>query len=323
MVLSGITTAIDNARYRVVVGSPGCTLVPSVATTITVNALSGITSNPYNILTCEGGSARFIVGAIGNSVGYQWQSGTASGWENIPGAQANELTLLHVGYNMNGYQYRVIVDAAGCAPLTSSVAGLVVNRIPVVTMAPGNTATCMDQDAGFTVLAEGTDLSYHWEENRGSEWTGITGETSASLLLRKVSPEMNGYLYRVSVSNPGCTPVITEGAQLTVNTQPGQTGCALTLLVSEGVSPNGDSQLDQWIIQGIELYPNNNVKLYNVWGDLIFERRGYNNESHAWRGESNKGLKIGQDAPDGTYYYFIDLGNDNKQMLRGFVVLKR
>jgi hypothetical protein len=80
------------------------------------------------------------------------------------------------------------------------------------------------------------------------------------------------------------------------------------------------------VIQGIERYPRNRVKIYNVWGDLIFERNGYVNDVQAWRGESNKGATLaGNHAPDGTYYYTIDLGDNNGKdsILKGFVLLKR
>ncbi|MBT1699260.1 gliding motility-associated C-terminal domain-containing protein [Fulvivirgaceae bacterium PWU4] len=323
MTLSSIPQAVNNTSYRVVAGNPGCTPVPSAATLITVNALSNITAHPTDAVTCEGGSARFTVSVTGTALAYQWQMHSGAAWENLPGAVSPELNLLHVSSVMNAYQYRVIVDAAGCTPVTSDIADLTVSRLPDMIAPPAPAEVCMDQNAVFTVIAEGSDISYIWEENRGSEWTALSGENSASLLLRRVPPAMNGYLYRVRVISPGCTPITSGGAQLIINTQPGQTGCSQSLLISEGVSPNGDDQLDRWIIEGIELYPNNNVKLYNVWGDLVFERKGYDNELHAWRGETNKGLKIGQEAPDGTYFYFIDLGNDNDSVLRGFVVLKR
>ncbi len=97
----------------------------------------------------------------------------------------------------------------------------------------------------------------------------------------------------------------------------------LPFLISQALSPNGDNILDYWVIQGIERYPENNVKVFNVWGDLVYERDNYDNELSPWRGESNHGKRTGsQGIPDGTYYYIFNPG-DGTKLLKGFVVLKR
>ena len=95
------------------------------------------------------------------------------------------------------------------------------------------------------------------------------------------------------------------------------------IFVSEALSPNGDRILDHWEIAGIEAYPNSVVKVFNIWGDLIFQQTGYNNHSKAWLGQTTGGNRIGGSlAPDGTYFYVIDLGN-RQPALKGYVVLKR
>ncbi|PWJ42198.1 Ig-like domain-containing protein [Sediminitomix flava] len=93
--------------------------------------------------------------------------------------------------------------------------------------------------------------------------------------------------------------------------------------VSKGFSPDGDGQNDFWYIEGIELHPNNNVKIFNRWGNLIFERKGYNNEDVVWKGQAEKGLVAGgSQVPEGTYFYLIELGNGLKP-LSGYVIIKR
>ncbi|WP_340077138.1 gliding motility-associated C-terminal domain-containing protein, partial [Leptobacterium sp. I13] len=94
----------------------------------------------------------------------------------------------------------------------------------------------------------------------------------------------------------------------------------------KGVSPNNDGTNDSWIIQGIENYPDNKVKLFNRWGNLIWEIDQYNNIDRVWQGIANEGLFISESSttpvPDGTYFYVIDLGNGGKP-LSGFIVIKR
>lgn len=95
------------------------------------------------------------------------------------------------------------------------------------------------------------------------------------------------------------------------------------LIVYTGISPNGDGLNESWEIKGIESYPDNKVKLLDRWGNIVFEKESYNNlVETTWKGKSNKGLSKGQDLPNGTYYYEIDIKGLNKP-LSGFVILNR
>ena len=72
------------------------------------------------------------------------------------------------------------------------------------------------------------------------------------------------------------------------------------ILIYTGVSPNGDGFNDVFYIQGVEQYPNNKLMIFNRWGNLVYEARGYLN---TWNGEyKNKAL------PDGTYFYIFEDG---------------
>ncbi|MEQ9168507.1 MAG: Ig-like domain-containing protein, partial [Fulvivirga sp.] len=90
-----------------------------------------------------------------------------------------------------------------------------------------------------------------------------------------------------------------------------------------GFSPNSDGNNDHWIINGIESYPNNTVKVFNRWGNAVFETKGYNNTDNGWFGQTNGKLVLtGSTVPDGTYFYFIDLG-DGSDPLSGYIIIKR
>ncbi len=95
------------------------------------------------------------------------------------------------------------------------------------------------------------------------------------------------------------------------------------LLVYEGISPNNDGKNDAWFIRDIDLYPGNKVSIYNRWGNLVYEERGYDNVNKVWSGISNRGHQVGgNELPDGTYFYIISLGNGSK-LVKGYVVLNR
>jgi gliding motility-associated-like protein len=99
--------------------------------------------------------------------------------------------------------------------------------------------------------------------------------------------------------------------------------CAVDLIFYGGISPNGDGHNDLWEIDGIWQFPNNTVQIYNRWGNLVFRASGYDNLNEAWYGQSNYGLRIGdQELPDGTYFYVVDLG-DGSEARSGYIILKR
>ena len=80
-----------------------------------------------------------------------------------------------------------------------------------------------------------------------------------------------------------------------------------------GISRNGDSQNDYFHIDCIEQFVNNNVKVFNRAGTLVFEADGYDNTAIYFDGLSNRGVSpIGSNVPDGTYFYIVDKRNGSK-----------
>jgi gliding motility-associated-like protein len=88
------------------------------------------------------------------------------------------------------------------------------------------------------------------------------------------------------------------------------------VLIFNGISPNGDGKNDTWQILGIEQYPGNEVRVFNRWGNQVFEQKAYTN-TNAWDGTWN-----GKYLPDGTYFYILDLGGDQGKK-EGYLQLMR
>ena len=82
---------------------------------------------------------------------------------------------------------------------------------------------------------------------------------------------------------------------------------ACDIIVYNAVSPNNDGLNDFFFIDGINCYPNNTVEIYNKWGILIYETRGYDNSLKSFRGQSEgrSTLNKNEGVPDGTYYYIL------------------
>jgi len=66
---------------------------------------------------------------------------------------------------------------------------------------------------------------------------------------------------------------------------------------------------------GIENFPDNEVSIFNRWGNEVYKQTSYNNEE-GWDGQF-------QDAPlpDGTYFYIIQI--EGRAPLSGYVQLQR
>lgn len=90
-----------------------------------------------------------------------------------------------------------------------------------------------------------------------------------------------------------------------------------------GVSSNGDSQNDAFIVDCITNFPNNNVKIFNRSGIKVYEIDGYNNADRAFKGHGEEGIYIsGQNLPVGTYFYVIDK-RDGSKPVAGYLELDR
>jgi gliding motility-associated-like protein len=80
-------------------------------------------------------------------------------------------------------------------------------------------------------------------------------------------------------------------------------------------SPNGDNINDRWQVREIDRYPNNQVWVYSRTGKLLFEAKPYRND---WNGDS-----AGDDLPEGSYYYRIDLDGNGTVDFEGWLYITR
>ncbi len=88
------------------------------------------------------------------------------------------------------------------------------------------------------------------------------------------------------------------------------------------LSPNGDGTNDFLVIEGMSESPNNSLRLFNRFGQKVFEKINYVDE---FTGISNTGsLLLSQDIglPEGIYYYLVTL-DDLELTYQGFLFLDR
>jgi len=92
------------------------------------------------------------------------------------------------------------------------------------------------------------------------------------------------------------------------------------LIVYNGISPNGDLKNEKLLIENVTANPDtqqNQVTIYNRWGDAVWEGKNYDNTTVVFTGLS----KSGSTLPSGTYFYRINFAA--RESLSGYLILKR
>jgi gliding motility-associated-like protein len=93
------------------------------------------------------------------------------------------------------------------------------------------------------------------------------------------------------------------------------------ILIPEAFTPDGDGINDEFVIEGIELYPNNTIAIFNRWGVLVYEASNYENN---WDGSTQSNFTLGgDDLPTATYYYVFDTKDESVGVLKGYIYLQR
>ena len=88
------------------------------------------------------------------------------------------------------------------------------------------------------------------------------------------------------------------------------------------LSPNGDGINDFLVIDGMEESPNNSLRIFNRYGQKVFEKINYTNE---FRGVANTGSMVPNQAtglPEGVYFYLVTL-DDLGLEYNGFLFLDK
>jgi len=87
------------------------------------------------------------------------------------------------------------------------------------------------------------------------------------------------------------------------------------LVIPNAFSPNGDGFNDTWVIEGLELYPNAELRIFDRWGTRIYYSP--NAADDPWDGTFE-----GRVLPIDSYHYILDLNSDEKGE-RGNVTIVR
>ena len=77
------------------------------------------------------------------------------------------------------------------------------------------------------------------------------------------------------------------------------------------ITPNSDGLNDVFEIDGLELYSNSKVEVYDRWGNVVLSSDNYKND---WKGG---------DQPEGTYYYILEVDDPQGTVHKGILTILR
>ncbi len=287
----GNDLALDDITFR----ACGPTIMASSTTSFSNNKL------------CEGERGRVDLNAtVSNqfvSPAYQWQTdrNDGRGWRDITGANRLSFTVNIALVKSPGYQYRLAVAENSNIGLANC---RVYSEVLYVRVAENPTA-----DAGpDLVIVEGKPIRLNGQAGGESVrffWTPATGLDDPNSLTPLANPTQDITYTLNVISDEGCNNSAEDQVFVRVLKK---------LIVPNTFTPNGDQINDVWNIGGITSYPTRHVKIFNRYGQLVFQREAYQQD---WAGTYK-----GNPLPAGVYYYIIDLGFEG-QIIKGAVAIIR
>jgi hypothetical protein len=226
-------TLMDNGKWFRALFSSAAGMAGTAPVMLTVTAPPtppAMQTEPLDQTSQAGNTNTFIAVAVGSpSPTVQWQqSSDGTNWSSVTGGSGANTTIFTTPVLTNadnGLKYRAyFTNSAGS--VASSAVTLSIATPPAVTQQPvaqtGNQATSVS----FTAAASGFPApTVRWEESTdsGTNWSGITGATSATYTTAALTGADNGKLIRAVFTNGNGADAVTSAVSLSVNyisTQP-------------------------------------------------------------------------------------------------------
>lgn len=291
-----LSPAVTTTYYIQSVANGCSNLGGDVPLVVTVNALPNADAGNNQSL-CLGSNA--ILTATGGGT-YLWNTGATTSSISVTPTVNTGYTVTVTG--ANGCVARdvvtVTVVTGGNVQATDDAASVQNNNSVTVNVAANDTG-----DPNTVAILSGP---YH-----GSATIGTNGT-----VIYTPSGTFDGTdTVHYSICDVACTRICRQAKLVITVTK------ETIIKVPGGFSPNGDGNNDGFVIKGLELYPDNELVIFNRWGDEVFKAAPYRND---WAGQSEgKGLTLyGNELVEGTYFYILTL-DKNTPPMKGYVELKR
>ncbi|MCL6268237.1 Calx-beta domain-containing protein, partial [Flagellimonas myxillae] len=174
----------------------------------------------------------------------------------------------------------------------------------------------VDADSGFEYVSHNASIG-GYDQTTGIWAIGEMGPEESATLDITVTVLVSGTLQNTatitsSFPNDGVASNNTASVSIQVNQSPCQTPGTLCNIFSPN---NGDGINDLLVLVNHQDYPQNNLQIFDRYGNSVFEMQGYDS---SWNG-----TRDGKDVPDGTYFYILDLEGDGTEIVKGWIQIIR
>ncbi|MGE0560680.1 MAG: gliding motility-associated C-terminal domain-containing protein, partial [Flavobacteriales bacterium] len=194
--------------------------------------------------------------------------------------------------------YRAFVKNGTCSVDTSNIISIDIFPKSVIT----SNDTTIDLGNNAIISASG-GVIYSWSPS-----SSLTSPNNATTIATPLSS--TNYIVTI-IDLYGCT--YFDSVMVSVNIPIIEdTGIISSITIADLITANGDGLNDTWNIIGIEDYPNSKAMVFNTSGNLVYESNNYNND---WKGTWN-----GNQLPDGTYYYIVEITGET-DIRKGFLTI--
>ncbi len=282
----------------VAVTRSGCTdtALSLIPVRVATKPAVGITGDS---LACMPATLRFSGELIHSDTTLSWQ------WNFGNGSTASSRYPVSAIYpDQKEYEVQLIATSAyGC----SDTAQQKIRPLPFPAVEAGNDISIPGGGTATITPSYSSDVV-------NVAWEPLTGLNCSTCRTPAASPQKTTD-YTVSVTNlAGCSS--KDQITVTVFCDAGN------LFVPNTFSPNGDGRNDIFYPRGQGLFTVKSMRIFNRWGELVFEKRDFspNDVSKGWNG-----MHGNRPAPQDVYVYAVELVCENKTVLnyKGNVALIR
>jgi gliding motility-associated-like protein len=291
----------SNTLYRVEIDNGVCSSVYSTYDTvfISANSVAGTLSLTEDTLCAKiGGGLLSLTGSVGTNYNWQYSTNNGTTWNNLPSFTGP--TAAYNNLNTGTYIFQCNVKNNLCTTVTSNTVSVFVKPSPSVTISTNDTT--IEQGTTITLVASGAGTPI---------WTPTTGLGSPTSFTTTATPLLPTEYIIIVTDGTGCIGKDTVFVDMALE--------PFTGFIANALTPNEDGINDALYVENIEIFTENDIKIFNEYGQEVYKAAPYKND---WKGTYN-----GSRLPDGTYYYVLNVTVTNaslvktKKEYKGFVSL--
>ena len=241
-----------------------------------------------DVIVCGQASLQLSAAVPAVGIGY-WQVISSDGQIQFSDSTLPASTITGMGNGDNVLQWTITDGICSDTDLV-----IITNASAIEAIAGINRRIC---GGDVTLNATRPEFGYGY-------WTaltpGVTLEDTAKAFSQAFNLSVGNNVFLWTVVNGTCR----DSALVTI-TRKDTLDCLAKIQMPTAFSPNFDGFNDFLIIKGLEEYPDNQLEVYNRWGQLVYSKETYLND---WYGLDAEGYPL----PDATYFIIVKVRFINK-----------